>query len=375
MKIKGFDKNLQCRGFQFEIGKEYKIELNGRKLELCTDTCFHYCDSLQQVHQFYNAADDNRFCEIEVLGEEISDGKKCGSNHIKIVREITGDELNQLKGLTNGNTGLFNSGNFNSGYYNSGNYNSGDANSGNFNSGDRNSGYRNSGNFNSGDLNSGDRNSGYLNSGYLNSGNYNSGDHNSGNFNSGDSNSGNYNSGYSNSGYFNSGSYNSGNYNSGDYNSGSHNSGNYNSGYSNSGYFNSGSYNSGNYNSGYSNSGYFNSCDNSNGVFCTEEPKINIFNMPTDMTMREFVKSKYYTAIFSSPFNLTKWIEYTAEEKAQDEKKALIGGYLQIYSYKEACQNWWANMSPENKEIIKSMPNFNAEIFKEITGIETKENE
>ncbi len=324
MKIKGFDKNLQCRGFQFEIGKEYKIELNGRKLELCTDTCFHYCDSLQQVHQFYNAADDNRFCEIEVLGEEISDGKKCGSNHIKIVREITGDELNQLKGLTNGNTGLFNSGNFNSGYYNFGNYNSGDHNSGNFNSGDRNSGYRNSGNYNSG--------------------NYNSGSHNSGN---------------SNSGSCNSGSYNSGNYNSGDHNSGSHNSG---------------SYNSGSYNSGYSNSGYFNSCDNSNGVFCTEEPKINIFNMPTDMTMREFVKSKYYNAIVSSPFNLTKWIEYTAEEKAQDEKKALIGGYLQIYSYKEACQNWWANMSPENKEIIKSMPNFNAEIFKEITGIETKEN-
>ncbi len=239
MKIKGFDKNLQCRGFQFEIGKEYKIELNGRKLELCTDTCFHYCNSLQQVHQFYKVTDDNRFCEIEVLGEEISDGEKCGSNHIKIVREIVGDELNRLKSLVNGNTGIFNTG-----FFNSGNYNSGDFNS-----------------------------------------------------------------------------------------------------------------------------GLFNSCDNSNGVFCTEQPKINIFNMPTNMTMREFLKSKYYGAIFSSPFNLTKWIEYTSEEKAQDEKKALIGGYLQTYSYKEACQNWWENMSTENKEIIKSIPNFNAEIFKEITGI------
>jgi hypothetical protein len=300
MKIKGFDKNLQCRGFQFEIGKEYKIELNGRKLELCTDTCFHYCNSLQQVHRFYKVTDDNRFCEIEVLGEEISDGEKCGSNHIKIVREIVGDELNRLKSLVNGNTGIFNTGFFNSGDCNSGNYNSG-----------------------------------------------------------------NYNSGYYNSGYHNSGDYNSGHHNSGDYNSGDRNTGDHNSGYRNSGYFNSGYFNS-----GYFNSGYFNS-----GVFCTEEPKINIFNMPTNMTMREFIKSKYYGAFFSSPFNLTKWIECTAEEKAQDENKALIGGYLQTYSYKEACQNWWENMSTENKEIIKSIPNFNAEIFKEITGIETKENE
>lgn len=54
MKIKGFDKDLKCRGFQFEVGKEYKIDTNGKPLELCSDTVFHYCDSLQKVHEYYS---------------------------------------------------------------------------------------------------------------------------------------------------------------------------------------------------------------------------------------------------------------------------------------------------------------------------------
>ena len=90
------------------------------------------------------------------------------------------------------------------------------------------------------------------------------------------------------------------------------------------------------------------------------------------MTMREFVNSKYYVAIISSDFILTEWVEYSAEEKAQDETKRLIGGYLKTYSYQEACKNWWANMTDENREIIMSMPNFDANVFKEITGIEVK---
>jgi hypothetical protein len=329
MKIKGFNKDLQCRGMQFEIGKEYKIELNGRKLELCTDTCFHYCDSLQQVHEFYSVLENNRFCEIEVLGEEISDGEKCGSNHIKIVREIVGEELNILKGLTNGNTGIFNSGDYNSGH--------------------RNSGHRNSGHRNSGDYNNGNRNSGDLNSG-----NGNSGDRNSGNGNSGDRNSGHCNSGYRNSG--------------------DRNSGSFNSGYRNSGFHNSGHHNSGDYNSGHRNSGLFNSCNFSNGIFCSIEPKINIFNMPTNMTMREFLDSKYYDAITSSDFNLTEWVPYTEEEMKRDESKKITGGYLRIYTYKEACKNWWKGMSNKNKAIICSMPNFDVDIFKEITGIEVTYN-
>lgn len=126
--IKGFNKDLVCRGYQFEIGKEYKIDLpEGYKLtvnDLCSNKVFHFCDGLAKVHNYYSCYDEtNRYCIIEVLGELVEGDDKCGSNHIKIVREMTPEELQIAKGLTNGNTGLFNSGDRNSGYLNSGVFN------------------------------------------------------------------------------------------------------------------------------------------------------------------------------------------------------------------------------------------------------------
>ena len=186
MKIKGFDKNLQCRGFQFEVGHEYKIAHDGRNIKLCSDTVFHYCDSLQKVNGYYPVSDEkNRFCEIQVLGEEVIDGDKCGSDHIKILREITGDELDLLKCHTNGNSGLFNTGNSNIGDYNTGNWNFGDYNTGNWNTGDYNTG-----NWNTGGWNTGNSNTGYYNTGNHNTGDWNTGDCNTGDWNTGDWNTG-----------------------------------------------------------------------------------------------------------------------------------------------------------------------------------------
>ena len=160
-----------------------------------------------------------------------------------------------------------------------------------------------------------------------------------------------------------------GNNNSGHENSGNNNSGDFNSGDFNSGYINSGNNNSGDYNSGNANSGDWNKCDGSNGIFCTEEPTIRIFDKDTDMTLNEFRKSKYGKALRSVKLKLTEWIWYTEEEMKEDDNKRLIGGYLKEYSYKEACANWWIELTEENREIIKSIPNFDADKFYEITGI------
>ncbi|HNU60694.1 MAG TPA: hypothetical protein PKL04_00690, partial [Methanofastidiosum sp.] len=176
--------------------------------------------------------------------------------------------------------------------------------------------------------------------------------------------SGNRNSGNRNSGDCNSGNCNSGNRNSGDYNSGNRNSGYYNSGNYNSGYYNSGNYNSGDYNSGNYNSGVY-----SNGFFNTKQHKIFIFDMPTKMTTSEFKNSTYFDALTSEDLILTEWINYTEKEKAKDKAKELIGGYLKKYEYKEACQIWWNKLTKTNKQIIQSIPNFNKDIFFEITGI------
>ena len=330
MYIKGFDKDLKCRGMQFEVGKIYETGANDDELECCTDTVIHFCESLGDVHGYYEVDATNRFCEVEPLGKVVKEDDKLGTNKIRIVREIVGDELNNLKGLINGNTGLFNSGNRNSGYCNSGNCNSGDCNSGDRNSGNCNAGDCNSGNCNSGYWNSGDRNSGYCNSGNCNSGDRNSGDCNSGNRNSGDCNSGNRNSG----------DRNSGNRNSGDCNSGDRNS------------------------------GYWNSCNRSTGLFNTKERTITIFNKDSGMTFDEAAYTKWFRLLNKYKLELTRWIEYTEEEKKESVIRQCIGGYLKKYTYKEACANWWNKYTDDEKRIIMTMPNFDADVFEEITGID-----
>ena len=358
---KAFDLELKCRGFQFEVGKTYDTGIADEKLKLCSESVFHFCREIHRIEfvSEYNLS-KSRVCEIIAEGGVVSsaDGK-FGTNRIVILRELTREEIKKYN-HRNWNSGDWNSGNRNSGDWNSGNRNSGDCNSGDCNSGSRNSGNRNSGDRNSGDWNSGDRNSGDLNSGDLNSGDWNSGDRNSGDLNSGDWNSGDWNSGDWNSGNRNSGDCNSGDWNSGDRNSGNRNSGDCNSGNRNSGNRNSGNRNSGDWNSGNRNSGYFN----------VDSPLVRIFGKETDVKIEniDFPSWLY--------FDLTKWISHDTasdEEKKEHKKEIEIsGGFLKTLTYKEAFRLAWSKAEFSERKKLFSLPNWNNEIFMQISGIDAE---
>ena len=63
----------------------------------------------------------------------------------------------------------------------------------------------------------------------------------------------------------------------------------------------------------------------------------------------------------------------TDEEKAAHPEAKVTGGYLKQLDNSERGSIWWSKLSDHEKSIIKSIPNFDKEIFKEITGINVDE--
>ena len=176
-----------------------------------------------------------------------------------------------------------------------------------------------------------------------------------------------------NSGDWNSGDWNSGNRNSGNRNSGNRNSGDWNSGNRNSGDCNSGNWNSGNRNSGDWNSGDWNKTSFSNGCFNTVSPKIYMFNKPTDWTLEHWLncRARYLlNQIDDCPLEYVWFDSMTDEEKAAHPEAEITGGYLKERTTADNARKWWAGLSADDRNIIFSLPNFDAAIFKEITGID-----
>ena len=165
---------------------------------------------------------------------------------------------------------------------------------------------------------------------------------------------------------------NSGNRNSGNWNSGNRNSGNWNSGDWNSGDQNSGDRNSGDWNSGYRNSGNWNSGDWNSGFFNVDSQKeVLVFGKLTNRV--EFENCYKPSFLY---FELTYWVnenDMTDEDKIKDPMFYVRGGQLRTRGYKEAFKLSWDNSDKQDRIKIKDLPNFDKDIFYEISGIDVDE--
>ena len=279
--FKVFNPDWTCKGFQYEVGQTYEEDI----VPSACNKGFHFCKQAKDCFNYYSFDPENKVAEVLALGEVVEVGDKCCTNKIKIVREITWEELLTIVNTGKGNAGLCNSGDCNTGHRNSGDYNSGDYNSGNWNTGDCNTGHRNSGDYNSGDWNSGN----------CNSGNWNTGD--------------------------------------------------------------------------------WNKASNTVGCFNTESQKLRFFDKETDMTFEEWRNSEAYWLMNRIDFRPADWIwsdDMTDEEKAAHPEYETTGGYLKIRDNTDCFKEWWKRLAEREKQVIKNIPNFDAEKFLIITGIKVE---
>ena len=169
---------------------------------------------------------------------------------------------------------------------------------------------------------------------------------------------------------------NTGNRNTGNCNTGNCNTGNRNTGDWNTGNRNTGNRNTGNRNTGDWNTGDWNKSSFNTGCFNTEEQKITLFNKPSDITYNDWLRSDARYLLNQIPKDVVEWVyeeDMTDEEKAANPTYETTGGYLKVLNESECGQLWWGSLSDFQKNYIKSIPNFDAEIFEQCTGIKVDE--
>jgi hypothetical protein len=137
---KCFNKDFTCNNFKFKVGKTFTHE---GAIALCKEG-FHFCKEIQHVFNYYSFDPNNHVCLVEASGEVVHGDDKSVCSKIKIIKELSWDEVLKLSNLGSNNLG----------FGNAGSSNAGSSNAGSSNAGNRNAGYGNAGNDNAGMFNS-----------------------------------------------------------------------------------------------------------------------------------------------------------------------------------------------------------------------------
>ena len=101
-----------------------------------------------------------------------------------------------------------------------------------------------------------------------------------------------------------------------------------------------------------------------------------VFN--EDWTCRDWANSDARYILNNMPTDDICWVyseDMTDEEKEKHPEHETTGGFLRTRSKSSERQTWWKRLDEHRKKEVKSIPNFDAKIFKEITGIEVGEDE
>lgn len=118
---KVFNPDWTCKGFQYEVGKTYEEYVDLK----CCERGFHFCERAADCFNYYSFDPENKVAEVEAIGKVVTEGDKSCTNKIRIVREITWEEVLRIVNTGKSCTGLRNSGNWNSGDRNKTSFSSG----------------------------------------------------------------------------------------------------------------------------------------------------------------------------------------------------------------------------------------------------------
>ena len=94
------------------------------------------------------------------------------------------------------------------------------------------------------------------------------------------------------------------------------------------------------------------------------------------MTYNDWVLSDARDLLNKIPTEILEWVwfdDMSEEEKEVNPNAEYTDGYLKIMKSHECAQDWWDKLKDTDKKIILGIPNFDREIFKEITGIDVGE--
>jgi hypothetical protein len=98
-----------------------------------------------------------------------------------------------------------------------------------------------------------------------------------------------------------------------------------------------------------------------------------MFNKPTDWTFERWFNCRARRLLNDIDDCQLEYVYLSAmtdEEKAAHPEAETTGGYLKERTTADNAWKWWAGLSAADRNVILSLPNFDAAIFREITGID-----